>query len=330
MSTTSRETPHSPKVSDMRYSSAHLLLLSRFLNPQEPETLARQACWTEALRQTVQRAACQLQDDGLLASLSVAELAEYRLKVADLRAMCKERALPVTGRKNDLVARLVEADPRGVRAALAGPTVLRCSDRGQEMAHRYLESEKAKKDSLKASVFQMLERKRFREASLAVACYEAEQVFPRGMGIDWKHYEPSHDVRTLEHIFQRTPKALKSVPRNQLCMPRIAAGMMHLFGSWSEVESHIPAGGDTGSSNDCFNEARMLLSHAVFLTAMQGFRELGPRVFIQVNNAGDEHVCPACRRLTDRQYKPDQVPELPYEGCTSRDGCRCWVTAHRT
>jgi len=47
---------------------------------------------------------------------------------------------------------------------------------------------------------------------------------------------------------------------------------------------------------------------------------------IGIRTCNDDHVCPACREIASRIWPIDQVPELPYEKCTSKTGCRCGIS----
>jgi len=309
-----RETLRSLFGKDWRKSQAHLLLLSKFLRGQEADRYDGAEDWTTVLGQPVQKAIRRFVDDGMLVAMDVAELAGYRLMVAELRSMLKESGLPVSGRKAELISRLIANDRGRLEKAVAGPAVLRCTAPGKGVVEEYLAAEEAKKYSLKTSVYQMLQGRRYRDASLAVAKYEAAQVFPRGINIDWGHYDPGSDELELRRIFEHTPKTLGSVSPEKLAVARIAAGMMLLIGSWSDIASHIP------QDADYFYMARMLLFHAYFVAAMKGRREP-----VEIHTCNDDQVCPACRELAGRKYAPDEVPELPYEKCTSKGGCRCQV-----
>ncbi len=70
----------------------------------------------------------------------------------------------------------------------------------------------------------------FKEASVAVAAYESEQVFSRGMGIDWKNHNPNHDVEMMNNIFRSKPKILSKLRDDKLDMFRQGAAMMSLWG----------------------------------------------------------------------------------------------------
>jgi len=65
------------------------------------------------------------------------DLGQYlaqRFTVAQLRDASKERGLLARGRKEELIARLVQADPDGMREAVSDVLLLRCSEQGREIA----------------------------------------------------------------------------------------------------------------------------------------------------------------------------------------------------
>ncbi|MHB0858027.1 MAG: SAP domain-containing protein [Anaerolineae bacterium] len=320
----------SPKSLPWQESQAHLLLLSKFLDPQEPKKYARRDEWQTVLGQPVAKAIRQFVDEGMLVSPNLAELVDLQFRVSDLRSMLRERGLTISGPKANMIARLLEADPSGMKTLVSGTTVLQCSARGKQVVEEYLCSEKAKGNAYKRGVLQMLQKGKYHETSLIRASYEAGQVFPRGMGIDWKHYDQTgwaiRDVAILRYIFERTPKVLVSVTQEELHTPRIAAGMMYVIGSWADIESHLPTDPVTGRGRDNLSyAANMLLSHALYLAQFQTLRETGLRMSIEIGTCNDEHVCPACRRMASKKYRLHQLPELPYEQCTCASGCRCWL-----
>jgi hypothetical protein len=54
-------------------------------------------------------------------------------------------------------------------------------------------------------VLDVLARNEFSKAVRIVAQYEAFQVFPRGLGIDWNNYDVQSGVESLKTIFEKTP-----------------------------------------------------------------------------------------------------------------------------
>ena len=242
-------------------------------------------------------------------------------KVSDLKSMLKERSLPVSGRKRDLIERLIQSDPEKMKKATRGLKVLQCSQQGRAIAEHYLAREKEKRALLEQQVLNLLRQRRFREASLFVASFESEQVFPRGLGIDWSNYDPAHDVKVLNIIFNSKPHILAPLNNEYLDRLRIAAGMMYLWGT-NRIKGWLPPDFKTTLSMDNDAIARMIVFHATHQVQMDQYRKTGVKK-IKIITANDTYVCEACRKLASKEYKLNKVPELPYEKCTSEMGCRC-------
>jgi hypothetical protein len=310
---------------DWRKSKAHLLLLSKFLHAKTAQEFDKADSWKDVLKETPRQAIKRFVGEGMLVTPGLSEHLEYKYKVGELQAMLKQRRLPVSGRKQDLISRLVEADPEGMKKAVAGLSVLQCSDRGQEIASQYLISEKERREEAEQEVLAMLQKGKFREASLLVSSYEATQVFSRGMDIDWKNYDPSRDVSVLGIIFGSRPKGLARLDQGKLGPLRVVAGMNHLWGVY-DAKACLPACFETGLSMDSGTVARMLLFYAYHQVNMAEYRKNGLVKSVQILTCNDYTVCDACRALAGKTYKLSDVPELPYEKCTSVMGCRCQVS----
>lgn len=311
---------------DWRKSPAHNLLLTKFLRPQDPDSFARRDDWTRVLGEDPRRAIKRFVDEGLLESVALAELLARLYKVSDLKEMLQQRGLPVSGRKEDLIARLIEADQKGVQRAVAGVTLLRCSAEGRQVAEEYLAQEQIRRERMEKEAIEALKSHRFRDASLAVASYEAKQVFSRGMGIDWRHYDPSNDVEILTAIFQQKPKRLAHLTDVQMEAVRIAAGMRVLgwtLGQATEwLEANRPDGLDV-PRNVAVHTAE---SYARFVVEINRLRQLGYK-WVKVNTCNDNLVCEARKKLATRKHAINKIPELPYEKCTS-EVCRCWIVGY--
>lgn len=310
---------------DWRKSQAHLLLLSKFLYPQTAEGFAKADYWKDVLRETPEQAIKRFKNEGVLVTPGLSEHLACKYRVSELQPMLKQRGLPVSGRKDDLISRLIEADPRGMKKAVAGLRLLQCSDRGQEIASQYLALEKQRREAADQEVLVMLQKGKFREASLLVSSYEAKQVFSRGLNIDWKNHDPGCDVPGLESIFGSKPKILARLDQGKLGPLRLAAGMMSLWGT-NKARAWLPAGFETGLAMDSDSAARMLLFHAQHQANLERYRKWGIKS-VQILTANDQRHCEACRKLDAKTYKLSEVPELPYEKCTSEMGCRCNAVA---
>jgi hypothetical protein len=106
------------------------------LNPQNPEDFAKSDIWKNVLGEQPAQSIKRFSDEGLLAFAELQHILSYKYKVTELKNMLKQRGLPVSGRKDDMLQRLVIADPIGMKKSIAGLTVLECVQRGKELSEK--------------------------------------------------------------------------------------------------------------------------------------------------------------------------------------------------
>jgi len=304
---------------DWRRSPAHLLLLSKFRNPRPLDDFSKSDTWELVLGEAPGKAVERFVDEGLLEQASLEGLLDYKYKISELKSMLERRGLPVSGRKAELIERLSRADPEGMTKTTRGLNVLRCTEQGQMIAEEYLAQEKKERTQAEEQVLQALQQRKFKEAGQIVAAFEARQVFPRGFNIDWKHYSPTNDVAMLKTMFGGRPKILSSLDDQQMEYLRIAAGMIYLWGT-NQADDWLPNNFETGLIMDNDAAARTVFFYASHQLNVAQYRAAGAKT---VEILATDNSCDACKKLAKRKYKLDEVPELPYEKCTSEVGCRC-------
>ena len=165
-----------------------------------------------------------------------------------------------------------------------------------------------------------LRQRKFKEASLAVASYEAQQVFPRGLGINWKNHSPTSDIVALNAIFTYKPKILSQLENNLLEELRLTAGMDDLWGTNSA--KWLRPDFETGLAIDKVTAVRMFLSNANYHRSITQYRASGVVNQVQILS---KDCCEACMKLSGKKFILNAVPELPYEHCTREMGCNCGV-----
>jgi hypothetical protein len=193
---------------DWRKSKAHMLLLSKFVHLENLDNFTKLDYWENVLGESPKQAIERFVDEGILIAADLDALLSYKYKVTELKDLLKQRNLPVSGSKKEMIQRLVQADHDGMKKVTAGWMIFECTKNGNEIIEQYWGSEKEKRASVEQQVVEYIKNRNFKEASLTVAAYEAEQVFPRGIGIDWKHYDPNKDMEMLNIIFESKPKIL--------------------------------------------------------------------------------------------------------------------------
>lgn len=311
------------KKKDWRTSPAHLLLLSKFLGGDSPARYRDAGYWEPALKEKPENVIENFIKEEMLESAGLPELLNYKFKGAELKAMLKEKGLKISGRKEELVQRLVDNCPNEMLEATKDVILYRCTATGKQLAEIYSETEKAKRDSAEREVFNLLDQENFSKAVNVLVQYEASQVFPRGLGIDWKKYDETSDVESLKMIFKSTPTILKQIEENRLRQLRLASGMMHLWGA-KTIRPWLPDGFDTGIRLDGDTACRMFVFYASHLRNIKTYKEAGVRT-VEIIGAGDQSTCPECQKINGKKYRIDDVPEIPYAKCTCETGCRCTI-----
>lgn len=305
---------------DWQKSKSHWLMFSRFIRPQSPDDFTLSDAWKSVLGEPPQDAIKRFIKEGLIVPADLGALISYRYKVSELKDLLRQYGLPTSGRKDEMIQRLVVAAPDIMKKATSGLIVYICSAHGNKLAEEYLFSEKQKRIGVEQQVFKYLKKREFREASVTVASFEADQVFARGLGIDWKHHNPNRDIRILNTIFTNKPKILTRLEDDKLEELRLGAAMMALWGK-SEAHQWLPLNFDTGLAFDNDTTARMFLFYAIHKATLEDYRHSNVIKGVEIVAAQD--ACDACKKLAGIKYAFSEMPELPNEHCTSETGCRC-------
>lgn len=140
-----------PPGFDWKESTSHLFLLSMFVRPRTLESITQPGWrerWREVLGEEPEPAIERLIDQGMIEPAGVEARLAHRYRVADLKSMLRERGLRVSGRKGELIRRLLEADPDSLEEAVADASVFECSVEGHEIAEKYQADESERRATM--------------------------------------------------------------------------------------------------------------------------------------------------------------------------------------
>ncbi len=273
---------------DWRNSKAHLLLLSKFIHANRFEDFARHDYWKnmwnnvlgEPSKQAIKRF---VDEDMLMTTADLNDLLSYKYKVTELKDMLKQRSLPVSGLKDELIQRLAQADPDGMKKAVAELSLLKCTQRGHEIAEQYLVAEKEKRNKVERQVMEYLTNRKFKETSLTFAAWEKDQVFPLELttGIASEKQNSNRDIETsqnrikmLNTIFESKPKIIAPIGDEKLEALRVAAAMMALWGE-NKAKKWLPVDFETGLPLDNDAAARMIAFSGGHRGTLERYRKSG-------------------------------------------------------
>lgn len=135
-------------------SQPHLALLEKFLSAREVKDWFLEL-WAPAFGTDTQRVI-----DGLIAHGAL----ELAPTVADLKTMLSSRGLKISGKKAELIQRLLEADPKGMEAQHAPRMILRCTPAASLAVSAWKVEQARAFEMASDSVIAALRNRRFKEA----------------------------------------------------------------------------------------------------------------------------------------------------------------------
>jgi hypothetical protein len=325
----------SPRPFDWHKSRAHVLLLSKYAHrPAADDAFANDPKWLEVLGEQLPNAIQRLLADGVLIPCDLAEHLDRKLTVPQLKDILKTRGLKATGRKPDLIASLVAADPEAARQAVAGLTVVKASAGGQAIAEQYSNAETARRLQAEQQTAAALRERRYSQAARVTCAFEAAQVFPRDQLLGaasvaqlrqwWAKKDVADDEALLRELWAGTPASAARLSPNHHEVLRLAAAMRWLWGP--KPGNWLPDDFATELALDSSWLPLLFENYAWHRQEVKQLRAQGIKR-VQIGNCNDDGVCQACWSLAGRKYRLEEVPELPYARCTSETGCRCTIRA---
>lgn len=305
------------KESDQSFRLAHSLLISRLISPciARLEGDSRQlAAWEIALRETVESAINRFKVENLLIPFAPSTLEELTegingiYGVEQLKVMLKVRALKVSGRKRELIARLIDADSEGMSRELAALGLSHCSSAGKQLAARF---ERRKKEAYEAAVAAIT------AAEYTRAIHEYKRL-EDDLGFPKWEFEGAPNPRLLELVMTVKPTILDGC--SDAVMTKLRLSMAVQCVSGRHAPKDLLRGLETGIRLDSDTAARMIYFLARHRQDIEAWRGIG---ITHITHLACSDSCAVCSSLNGREYKVDVAPELPNPDCTNDCGCRC-------
>lgn len=303
---------------------AHLKFLCTFLNGGvfAPDS---KSYWAQVLGEAPAASVHRFLAAGLIVPASLASKLSGSFTANELKAFLRARGLPVSGTKANVIERLIAADPVLMEAKVANVTAYICTPAGKLLAEQYIAAEEERTRIAHERSLQYLQAGDMRKALAIVFEYESKQVFPRGIGCDWNRTPDRDDVARVQAVLNIRPKILRSLPGDQWGWAVYAAAMQEMWGERSAREWLPPTftGVPQLGPETTVRMVAFAGSNAFSLAQMHssGIKR------VRICGGDDSRSCPGCRKVAARSYRISEVPELPFEDCTSSMGCRCCYVA---
>lgn len=269
----------------------------------------------------------ELLRDGLLKEADLPTALDSQFRVRELEVMLRAHGLKVSGTKNVKISRLIEAYPTEMMKLVQNFELLICTEQGRILVDGFLarqvdEERRAQTDSVAA-----LEAGDLHLASKLCTQFHGKQSFRGGLNpSSFCSEEPNTSmVVRLELIAEAMPRIIANAKSESLPYLRCAAQIMELWGE-KVAKPWLPARLDTGLRLHAITAARMISNYVNYKLHLHGIsnHELAPFLKgVRISGNRDEYRCPKCAALDGKLFPLNEAPEMPYEHCTSEEGCRC-------
>ncbi len=285
------------------------VLLERFLQPRALERAVRG--WPDELATPAVRL---LVSQGHIAEASPAESFAVLCTVPKLQGLLRTHSLHVSGNKDTLVRRLLDA---GVAPPASRP-VYACTSAGRKLALARQVEREAALQAAASEALALLQAHRVADASRVV-----RQVRERWPAFDdvAAHFNPlAINVDTasdgvVEAALVATPGILGSVSPEDLQRLRLAVAIWHL--GLPQPGMDMALAGYTGSGRfEARRACHLLLFFAINSARVRRAAGLGCRKAV----VSFVTPCPSCAALDGKTYRIGALPELPNPGCQG-NGC---------
>jgi hypothetical protein len=305
--------PSVPSKTDPQWTLAHLMLLGKFSRPHLG-TGPWGDQWSAALGEDGNEALRRFVEAGFLVRCSVPEQLAFKCSSVQLKQMLRNRGLKLSGRKDEMAERLCKAAPAEMEKAVAGMDLLAYSESGQQLAGEFF----ARRDETHRVALASL-----RERNPGLACRVVSE-FQDALGFpEIPMFQTKPDLADVTSVFSLRPRILAGVNEEALEHLRVAAGMafLGLGDNWlpENLETGIRLAGPAAVS--------MIISRVQSGKNLESWRSSGLVRTVKIICSADG-PCEACSGLRSRVWPIEELPEIPYENCSSPEGCRCACVAH--
>ncbi len=298
-------------------SQPHLALLEKFLSAREVNNWFLDL-WVPAFGTNPQRVI-----DGLIAQGAL----ELAPTLADLKMMLSSRGLKVSGKKAELIQRLLEADPKGMEAPYAHRMILRCTPAASQAVSRWKTEQAKAFETAADNVIAALRSRHFKEAICTADAYRKNKFEPPvHSGISAMTIEPAprsteERANDLATVFTIRPKILNELKPEQWEGLYLNCAVWQLLGQVA-TEKCMPEFTVIRAMNST-TATQMLSFYVRHQSDLARYRDSGITKAAIMGIGG----CEACLALKDKTFDLDKLPELPYQDCTCDLGCRCMTRA---
>jgi hypothetical protein len=299
----------------------HLILLAEFLKAKSRKKITSD--WQDLLNEPPQKVIDTLISKGFLINTSIAFGLDITYKVTDLKLLLKERGLAVSGKKDALIERLIEADYQGMQSIVGD--IFECSSNGRDLVEKYKAEKEIEKNKVVNDVLNLILSKNIKKACQIATNYQEQQTVYIPKRQQALSIQPSVEtnIEFIEVIINASPKILRGMSETDLKNLRLWAALHFLFGLTKKGEELME--GFIGIPKFQSSVAKnMMIFFAYGQTNLLKMKKSGIKKASIISCCR----CPECAEIARKIMPINKLPELPYEKCTFIMGCSCSLKPH--
>lgn len=298
---------------DWRTSPAHLDLLSKFVKGRDIAQVMGWQYLKDALNEPTRLAVDRFINEGVLVPCTLEESVDKLLTVTELKELLRERGLKLSGRKADLIGRLIQADKAALEHLVGKRQFMKCSPEALELLNAFEEQRKAAETEAKVNSHRFLMERNVRDPYREYVQYMRKY---RNPGFASTPYQ----AEQLEIILSTSPEALSDLGASALAHLQAAVAMSNL---WSDEDPTYWLPESFPANVISPRIATSYLTRAAELKIqVSWFGKHGLKARI-VFSPYDIDSCDLCKEYDGKEFTQSDFPNLPLRGCTSEIGCMC-------
>jgi len=305
-------------------TAAEQELLTKFLTPTDIEYWFNQdylSYWNSILpREIKEELKFFIENQILIEEKSLVYKLEYKSD-AEMKKICKENGLKVSGSKNEKAIRIAENIPEIAEKIIPKKILYKCNSPVIELINSYKNKIANEQKELEEKFIDLCFKNEYQNAINAFCEWNKKLVFPH----DAETFYLNKMLFELKIIMENIPKILDKIPENVLKDARAKAIISIIFNNKPNISNLY----QTNFKYNLASCVYLLMNYArncyeVYEARIRQKENPNWHLKFKVS-CSCENACYECCIHNDKEFSLDNPPEIPNPNCKNENGCRCLI-----